>query len=139
MSYLLDTNVASEPSRPAPNPAVLTWLDEHQADCFLSTISLAEMRYGIERLADTKRRRELEAGLRYLLEELPECCLDFGPWEAAEWGRYAAELEALLGDGWLDQVDLRDSLIAAVARTHGLTVVTRNTRDFPLVATHNPF
>jgi predicted nucleic acid-binding protein len=60
MKYLLDSNIVSEPVKAKPDPAVVAWLDSHELECAVSTITLAELRYGIERLPQGKRRRQLE-------------------------------------------------------------------------------
>ena len=64
---------------------------------------------------------------------------DFDAPAAFEWGRYAAELEAAYGTDWWKQFDQRDTMIGAIAREYGLTVVTRNQRHFPFCNTVNPF
>jgi len=59
---------------------------------------------------------------------------------AAEWGRYAAELEKHYGKGWYQQFDYRDTMLAATAREYGLGLATRNTKHFPFCLTvENPF
>jgi predicted nucleic acid-binding protein len=58
---------------------------------------------------------------------------------ASEWGRYAAQLEAEFGSDWWKHYDLRDTQVAAIAREYGLTVATRNEKDFPFCETENPF
>ena len=69
MSYLLDTNVVSEWTKPQPNAGVITWLEEADEDrVFLSVATLAELRHGIERLAPGSRRKKLDS---WLGEELP--------------------------------------------------------------------
>src|SRR3546814_3844406 len=69
VSFLLDTNLVSEWVRPKPDPGVVAWLADADEDrLFLSVVTLAEIRRGIERLAPGKRRQQLDAWLR---EELP--------------------------------------------------------------------
>ena len=61
MSFLLDTNVISEPMKPRPNAGVLAWLAEVDEDSvFLSVVTITELRYGIERLATGRRRDHLD-------------------------------------------------------------------------------
>jgi len=68
--WLIDTNLLSEWVKPRPDTAVVSWLDEADEDrIFLSVVSLAEIRFGIERLAPGRRRTRLD---QWLLEELPE-------------------------------------------------------------------
>jgi predicted nucleic acid-binding protein len=139
MKYLLDSNVVSEPAKASPNAAVVTWLDSNELDCAVSTITLAELRYGIERLPEGKRRRQLERDFAFLRQDLGSRVLAFDEAEAAEWGRYAARLERELGRDAQRKVGIKDSQIAATALAHRLTVVTRNTGHFPQVDTLNPF
>lgn len=69
MNFLLDTNAVSEWVKPRPNPGLIRWMEEADEDrVFLSVISLAELRYGIERMAVGARRNRLEGWLRH---ELP--------------------------------------------------------------------
>ena len=137
MSFLLDTNVVSEWVKPRPDAGVMAWLAEVDEDrVHLSVVTLAELRYGIARLAAGSRRTRLDA---WLSEELP---LRFEgrllPVDAAvadSWGRLVARREAAgrpLG--------AIDAFIAATAAANGLTLVTRNVADFSdSVETVNPW
>lgn len=60
MRYVLDTNIVSEITKPQPDRKCLEWLEKHAIDCCLTTVTLAEMRFGVERLPEGKRRRDLE-------------------------------------------------------------------------------
>jgi predicted nucleic acid-binding protein len=138
MSYLLDTNVVSEWTKPQPNAGVTTWLQEADEDrVFLSVATVAELRHGIERLAAGSRRKKLDT---WLSEELPlrfeSRILPVTTEVADEWGRVIARCEA--GGRPLAAMD---GLIAATAAVHGLTLVTRNTSDFEtaLKALLNPW
>lgn len=139
MRFLLDTNLFSEPSKKAPDERVVAWLRENRVNSAVAAITLAELRYGIERLPESKRTRGLDRQLRRLLEDVEKRVLPFDESVAAEWGRYAAECEGEFGAEWLDRVDIRDSLIAATARAHGLSVATRNGKHFPFCETVNPW
>ena len=139
MIYLLDTNVVSEATKEMPDSRCLAWLDATRGHCALSTITLAELRYGIERRADGKEKARLDRTYRFLTEDHRERILEFNWAAASEWGRYAAELEAAYGEKWWEQFDLRDTQIAAIGRSAGLTVATRNLKHFPFVPTVNPF
>ncbi len=138
MSFLLDTNVVSEWTKPHPNPGVVQWLETvNEDDVFLSVVTFAELRHGIERLAAGARRRKLDQWLR---SELParfegRIALIDGA-VADEWGRLVAQREA---SG--KSIHAMDALIAATARVHGLTLVTRNVSDFSasLKALVNPW
>ena len=127
MSFLLDTNVVSEWIKPRPNPGVVAWTEEVDEDrVFLSVVTLAELRFGIERLASGQRRTRLGA---WLEEELPlrfeGRILNIHPAVADACGRLVARAETMGRPA-----EAMDAFIAATAEVHGLTVVTRNTSDF---------
>ncbi len=127
MSFLLDTNVVSEWTKPHPDSGVITWLEEVDEDrVFLSVATLAELRYGVERLASGARRKKLDS---WLGEELPlrfeSRILVVNAEVADEWGRVIARCEAVGRP-----LAAMDGLIAATAIVHELTLVTRNTSDF---------
>ncbi len=127
MRYLLDTNVVSEWTKLRPNLGVIEWLAQVDEDeVFLSVVTFAELRHGIERLPAGRRRRHLDAWLR---SELPHrfegrIALVDGA-IADEWGRLVARHEARGRP-----IQAMDALIAATAQVHGLTLVTRNGADF---------
>jgi toxin FitB len=127
VSFLLDTNVVSEWTKPRPNPGVIEWLAEvDEDDVFLSVVTFAELRHGIERLPASARRRRLDNWLR---SELPtrfegRIALVDGA-VADEWGRLVARREAAGRP-----IHAMDALIGATAWVHGLTLVTRNVSDF---------
>ncbi|MBT9460426.1 MAG: type II toxin-antitoxin system VapC family toxin [Rugosibacter sp.] len=124
MSYLLDTNVLSELRRKAPNAGVVAWFARRPASTlFLSVLTLGELRKGVEGLADTDRRAAL---LDWLEAELPIFftgrILPVDAQVADRWGRLVATASRPL--------PAIDSLLAATAAHHGLSLVTRNVRDF---------
>ena len=127
MSFLLDTNVVSEWVKPRPNAGVVAWLAEADEDrIFVSVITLAELRYGIERLAAGHRRRRLDEWLR---DELPlrfeGRVLSIDAAIADAWGKIVARSEAVGRP-----IGVTDAFIAASAEVNGLTLVTRNASDF---------
>jgi predicted nucleic acid-binding protein len=127
MSFLLDTNVVSEWVSPRPDSGVITWLSEADEDeTFLSVITLAELRRGIARMARGRRRARLDEWLRH---ELPlrfeDRILPIDNRVAVVWGDLVSEREV---DG--RPISVMDAFIAATARTHDLTLVTRNASDF---------
>lgn len=134
MIYLLDTNVLSEGMKASPDSQVLAWLSDHEDACAMSAFSLAEMARGLEALPEGKRKSELAKRLRFLQEDYADVILPFDEAVAWEWARYCQRsTEAGFA------LSLMDSLIAATALSYGLTVVTRNTSDFPLVPVFDPF
>ena len=127
MNFLLDTNVVSERVKTRPNPGVVSWLAAVDEDrVFASVVSLAELRYGIERLAAGSRRKRLDEWLR---GELPLrfegrlLSVDGGVADA--WGTVVARSEAVGRP-----ISAMDAFIAATAEVHNLTLVTRNASDF---------
>jgi len=127
VSFLLDTNVVSEWTKPRPNPGVVEWLGQVDEDeVFLSVVTFAELRRGIARLPAGARRERLDEWLR---GELPlrfeSRIVGVDGAIADEWGRLIAHRETRGRT-----IHTMDALIAATAQVHGLTLVTRNTEDF---------
>jgi len=132
--FLVDANVLSEPTKAAPDPAVVEWLRRHEREIVVDPIILGEVRFGILLLPKGKRRTRLErwfdAGVRSVH------CL---PWEAESGLRWVELLASLRASG--QAMPIKDSLIAVTALVHGLTAVTRNRADFEKagVKVVNPF
>jgi toxin FitB len=127
MSFLLDTNVVSESTKLHPNAGLMTWLDGvDENSVFLSVITLTELRYGVERLAPGRRRRQLD---RWLEHELPQRfesrILPVDALVADACGRLVARTESLGRP-----IEARDAFVAATAQVHRLTLVTRNRSHF---------
>lgn len=124
---LLDTNVVSEGMRPAPDQQVMRWLDaQPPADLWISAVTVAEIRLGLALLPEGQRKRDLTDRVEAMLrEEFGEGCLAFDAAAAAE---YAAIVAHRTGLG--RPISVEDAQIAAIARAGGLTLATRNTKDF---------
>ncbi|QEL23477.1 type II toxin-antitoxin system VapC family toxin [Bosea sp. F3-2] len=124
---VLDTNVISEPLRPAGEPAVLAWLDQQNIETlFLTTISLAELRYGVAALPDGRRKEGLGAALERRIIVL------FGP-RILPFDSDAADAYALIrtrAKAAGRAIGAADGYIAATAAAHGFTVATRDTGPF---------
>ncbi len=127
MNYLLDTNVISEPLKLRPDSSVLGWLATADEDClFLSVITIAEIRKGIEEIGAGRRRDSLTA---WLYDELAvrfeDRILDVNLAIASVWGKIMARSEELGTN-----LGAIDGFFAATAEAYDLTLVTRNTKDF---------
>jgi len=134
VKYLVDVNVLSEATKPAPDPKVICWLRANEPELVVDPVVLGEIRLGILLMPKGKRR----AGLQEWFDSrvLRLVCL---PWEATTALRWADLLSKLRSRGLT--IPLKDSMIAATALVHGLTVVTRNVGDFKRsgVPVLNPF
>jgi toxin FitB len=127
LSYLLDTNVVSEWTRPRPDPGVVAWLDAVDEDrVFLSVVSLAELRRGVARLPAGAKRDRLDAWLRRdLLSRFEGRILSVDLNVADSWGEIVAARDAIGRP-----IAAMDALIAATANVHNLALITRNEADF---------
>ena len=120
--YLLDTNVVSELRKRSPDVNVAEWYDGVRSlELHLSVLTLGEIRIGIERLRrkDAARARSLDEWLRGLLLTYSSRIVGVDVATADEWGRLNVP----------DQLPVIDGLLAATAKTQGLTLVSRNTTD----------
>jgi len=124
---ILDTNVISELSRHVPDPGVLAWLDSLEiSEVATTAITAAELRYGVARLPEGHRKRELTVMIRGILSE------DFYgrilPFDERASARYA---DIVTGREKIGRpVGVADAQIAAICRDLGATLATRNTSDF---------
>jgi len=134
MTYLVDANVLSEPTKPAPDAKVLEWLEAHEEDLVVDSVVLGELCLGVLALPRGRRRERLEEWFATVVETID--CL---PWDAAVARRWAALVVRLKAKGQM--LPLLDGMIAATALAHGLTVATRNRRDFARAGVEvvNPF
>jgi predicted nucleic acid-binding protein len=134
MTYLVDANVLSEPTRLRPDSRVVAWLNTHEGDFVVDSIILGELSIGILSLPRGRKRTELEQWFEAVVKAV-ECL----PWDgpvSLRWARLVVELKKK-GRA----LPVMDTMIAATALEHDLTVVTRNVRDFQAtgVKVVNPF
>ena len=123
MNFLLDTNIVSELRRPRAHAGLIEWFDAQSAgSLFLSIVTAGEIRQGIEQLRrrDPRQATLLDRWLNGLAQFYEDRLLFVDGSVIDEWGRMRARRS----------VPVMDALIAATARVHGLTLVTRNVRDF---------
>jgi len=124
VSYLLDTNVLSELRRKTPNPAVSAWFATRPAtSLYLSVLTLGELRKGIDGVKDATRRLALSDWLQTEMSVFfMGRVLSIDEQVADRWGQLVAAARRPL--------PAVDSLLAATALVHGLSMVTRNAKDF---------
>ena len=124
---VLDTSVLSELMRRRPATRVLRWVDEQDANVLaITAVTVAELLYGVARLADGARKAELASAVDALVRE------DFSgrvlPFDAAAAGHYAALVAGRDRNG--RPISVADGQIAAICRCHDARLATRNVRDF---------
>ena len=126
MTYLLDTNAVSEPSRPSPDPGLMSWARaQDEADLFVSVVTFGELRRGAVLLPQGPKRARLERAHKQALRWYARTLLELDLETLIAWGELSARCRA---EGVAP--GMNDELIAATALVHDLTVVTRNTADF---------
>jgi len=133
LTYLIDTNVVSESIKPRPNPGVIDWMTNTEpGQCCLSVLTIAKLRRGIALLdarGATTKGRQITIWLEQVEEEYAGRVLDITGSVAHVWAYLPGR-----------PADI-DSLIAATAIAHDLTVITRNVADFDRTGAKvlNPF
>ena len=121
--FLVDANVLSEATRPTPTPSVLAWLTQHESELVLSPIVLGEIAYRIRLTPAGRKRTNLQRWFDGGVACLHVLNLDAGT--ALAWAELLADLKRKGA-----AMPVKDSLIAASAIQHGLTIATRNLQNF---------
>ncbi len=123
---LLDTNVVSEAMKPEPHPSVRDWLDAQAAETlFLSSVTVAELMFGIGALPGGRRKDKLAAALEGVLTLFEARILPFDTGAARHYADLAVAARAS-GQGF----PTPDGYIAAIAAAHGFVVASRDTSAF---------
>lgn len=134
MKYLVDVSVLSEPTKPQPEARVVEWLLANHAEIVIDPIVVGEMWEGIIALPEGRRKQNLVAWFRQSPSGL--ICLEWTRRTAVVWAELRDEVRRR---GFT--VPVKDTMIAATAKLHNLTVATRNVADFTRcgVPVLNPF
>ncbi|MBU2663483.1 type II toxin-antitoxin system VapC family toxin [Actinoplanes bogorensis] len=123
---VLDTSVVSELMRVAPAPAVLTWLQQTSSTgLYTTSVTVAEIRYGIARLPDGRRKHDLHQAANEIFAAFPRQVLSFDLAAATAYADLVAGRER---DG--NPISGFDAQIAAICRSQAATLATRNGKDF---------
>lgn len=126
MSFILDTCVVSELSRPSPDQGVTSWLDACPTELlYLSALTLGELQYGIRRLPEGGKKNDLAVWIEELKSAYRGYILPIDERVCVRWGEERARMERLG-----QPAPVIDALLAATALEHGFALVTRNTRNF---------
>jgi predicted nucleic acid-binding protein len=135
VSWLLDTDVLSQPAKKKGHAGVIAWLEQEKDNCYTSAIVIAQLAYWV-RSKQGKQRETLQKWLTQLTEAMHGRILGFNVSAAHVWAEQQHQLEEI---GQLMPVE--DSYIAAIARRHNLMVATGNEKDFrrPGIKVFNPF
>ena len=123
MTFLVDANVLSEATKPAPDSNVVEWLRRNEGEIAVDPVIIGEIRFGILLLPRGRKRDRLERWFSGGVQRIH--CL---PWEASTGLRWAELLAELRASG--QSMPIKDSLIAATALANDLVVSTRNLSDF---------
>jgi predicted nucleic acid-binding protein len=123
--YLADTNILSEATKPAPDRRIVEWLESHEELIRVSAVTIGEIHYGIELLADGRKKADLRKWLLGLRNTFASSVLPVDDQVALSWAVLRASL-----DRRGRKIPVVDSLLAATALQHNLTLVTANTGDF---------
>lgn len=135
MSWLLDTDVISQPGKRSGDARVVAWLEQERDNCYTSAVVIAQLAYWV-RSKEGRQRTALQAWLTRLVEAMQGRIHGFNVSVAHVWAEQEHQFEKLGR-----RMPVEDSYIAATARRHGLTIVTGNDKDFrrPGLKVLNPF
>ena len=126
MGYLIDTCLISELRRSVPSESVKTWFQTcEETQLFISVLTIGEIKYGIQRLANGKKKEELQKWFNQVIDSFSNRVLPITQHICITWAimRSTAENNGL-------QLSVIDGLLAATAKENNLILVTRNIKDF---------
>jgi predicted nucleic acid-binding protein len=123
----LDTNIISELMKISPSDKVVSWIDQQNSEGLcITSITIAEISYGIQALKDTRRKQRLDTAFQSLLVDgFQFRILDFNATSAELYGKIMAQRRSIG-----KPMSICDGQIAAITLNHNYTLATRNTNDF---------
>jgi len=135
VSWLLDTDVISQPAKRRGNAQVVAWLEREKDQCYTSAVVIAQLAYWV-RSKEGRQREQLQAWLTRLVNAMQGRIYGFNVAVAHVWAEQEHQFEKAGR-----RMPVEDSYIAATARRHGLTIATGNEQDFrrPGLKVFNPF
>ena len=135
MTWLIDTDVISQPAKRRGDPRVVAWLEREKDQCGTSAVVIAQLAYWV-RSKEGRQRQALQAWLTRLIDAMHGRIYGFNVWVAHVWAEQEHQLEKAGRP-----MPVEDSYIAATARRYGLTIATGNEQDFrrPSLKVFNPF
>ena len=125
MAYVLDTNIVSEFMRPNPNFETICWAQDHIDDVLITTVTIMELRYGIMKLPEGKRKIKLKSALDAIMKDCKERVLDFDSFSAYLCASLRHKAQSV---GRVPQIS--DCMIAAICKRNDAALVTHNVKDF---------
>ena len=124
---VLDTNVISELFRPHPEPRVIAWIESLTGEVAITTVTLAELLAGVQRLPEGRRKNQLSDAIRRAIEPY-RSSKSLLPFDEAAAVEYAGILRQRERAGL--PISMADAQIAAICRAHDAACATRNVDDF---------
>lgn len=121
--YLLDTNVVSEFAKPVQNRNVINAMNAYMNICAISSITLQELVHGVSRMPEGRRKEYIQATIDNIRESFP--VIDYDAFSAQICGEVQSKCESAG-----KTLQYYDAQIAATALSHGMILVTHNTKDF---------
>jgi len=135
VSWLLDTDVLSQPAKRRGDVRIIAWLEQEKDRCYTSAVVIAQLAYWV-RSKEGRQRQLLQAWLTRLIDAMHGRIHGFNVSVAHVWAEQEHQLERASR-----RMPVEDSYIAATARRYGLTIATGNDQDFrrPGLKVFNPF
>lgn len=126
--YVLDTNIISEVTKPAADWNAICWIQDHEAESFLTTVTIMELNYGIMRLPEGRRKASLRSHIDAITKDCGDRILDFDSFSA-----YLCAMMRCKAQAAGRVPEIADLMIAAICQRHDAVLVTHNMKDFDYI------